>query len=81
MRVYVNEDNDQKMDIRVPTGLVLNQMTAGLAVKACQKNGVEISKNQMRTLVKVVKDYKKTHPEWKLMEAYSSDGGHIEIII
>lgn len=81
MRVYVKEDTGQKFDIRIPTGLALNRVTAGIAAKMCQKNGVEISKKQLQVLVKTLKDYKKHHPDWKLLEVDDADGEHVEIVL
>jgi len=81
MRVYVKEADGHKIDIKIPTGLVLNQLTVGIAAKACKKNGVEISNKQLLQLVKVAKDYKKGHPDWKLVEVESSDGEYVEIIL
>ncbi len=81
MRVYVKEDTGQKIDIRIPTGLALNRVTAGIVAKVMQKNGVEITKNQMKMLVKAVKDYKKHHPDWKLVEIQDADGEQVEIVL
>lgn len=81
MRVYIKEEGGHKMDIRIPTGLALNYVTAGIAAKVCQKNGVEITKSQMRVLVKTLKDYKKHHPDWKLAELQDGDGDCVEIKI
>lgn len=81
MRIYIKEDEGHKMDIRIPTGLALNHVTAGMAAKMCQKNGVEITKNQMRALVKALKAYKKHHPDWKLVELQDGDGDYVEIKI
>lgn len=81
MRVLLQENTRKKFVIRIPTGLALNRVTAGIAVKVCKKNGVEISKEQLMELIKVVKDYKKTHPDWKLVEMAGPDGEYVEIII
>ena len=79
MRVLVKESSGEKHDIRIPTGLALNRVTAGVAAKVCQKNGMEITKKQLQVLVKTLKDYKKHHPEWRLLEVDDADGEHVEI--
>lgn len=81
MRVFIKEDTGKKFNIRVPSGMILNSVTAGIAAKECQKNGMEISKNQMKVLIKTLKDYKKTHPDWKLVEVSSADGERVEIVL
>lgn len=81
MRVIVQEGTGESHDIRIPTGMALNRVTAGFVSGICKKNGVEISKKQLLELIKVVKDYKKTHPDWKLVEVDDADGEHVEIII
>lgn len=81
MRVLVKENSGEKHDIRIPTGLVLNRVTAGFVAKVCKKNGADISKEQLRVLIKALRDYKKHHPEWKLLEVEDSDGEHVEIVL
>ncbi len=81
MRVLVQGNTGEKVGIRIPTGLALNRVTAGIAVKACKKNGVDISKEQLVELINVVKDYKKNHPDWKLVEMAGPDGEYVEVII
>jgi len=81
MRVLVKENSGEKHDIRIPTGLALNRVTAGFVSKVCKKNGADISKEQLRVLIKALKDYKKRHPEWKLLEVDDADGEHVEIVL
>lgn len=81
MRILVKESSGEKHDIRIPTGLALNRVTAGFLSKVCQKNGADISKEQLRALIKVLKDYKKRHPDWKLLEVDDADGEQVEIIL
>jgi len=81
MRVFVKEESGQKVDIRIPTVVALNRITMGLASKACQKNGVDISKKQLVEFAKAIRGYKKHHKDWKLLEIVSADGEHVEIIL
>ena len=81
MRIIVNESGGENHDIGIPTGLALNHATLGFVSKLCQKNGVNISKKQLLVLLKALKDYKKTHPDWKLVEVDELDGEHVEIIL
>ena len=79
MRIYIKEEGGHKLDIRIPTGMALNRVTAGIAAGICKKNGMEITKSQLFVLIKAIKEYKKHHPEWKLVELQDGDGDFVEI--
>lgn len=81
MRVIVHESTGENHDIRIPTGLALNWVTVGVISGICKRNGVEISKELLLGLIKAAKDYKKTHPAWKLVEVDEPSGEHVEIIL
>ena len=81
MRVYIKESTGKQHDIKIPTGLALNRVTAGIISNACQKNGINISKKQILELMKAFKCFKKHHLSWKLLEVYDADGEHVEIIV
>lgn len=81
MRVIVQENTGEHHDIRIPTGVALNRVTVGVISGICKKNGVEISKEMLLELIKAVKDYKKTHADWKLVEVDEPSGEHVEIIL
>ena len=59
--------------------MAFNRLTAGAIARRCQKEGTNISKEQLRALIKEVKAYKKSHKSWKLVEIDSGDGVHMEI--
>lgn len=79
MRIYIKEESGKKWTFRIPIGLAFNRVTAGAIAKQCQKEGSDISKKQLRALIKEVKAYKKSHKSWKLVEIDSADGNHVEI--
>jgi len=81
MRVIVKEGTGENFNIKVPTGLVLNPVTAGFVSKACKDKGVDISRKQFLMLLKALRTYKRTHPEWKLLEIDDAGGEHIEVIL
>ena len=81
MKVIVKEGNGELHNIKVPTGLVFNRATVGFASKVCKEKGVDISGKQLLLLLKALRTYKKTHPDWKLIEVDEDGGDHIEIII
>lgn len=81
MKIIVDEGNGQKINLRVPTGLMANNIVASLAPQFLKKYGVELSKQQAKEFVKEIHRYKKTHPGWKLLEVQSSDGEYVEIVM
>ena len=81
MRIYITEESGKQRKFRFPLGLAFNWVTAGVIAKRGQKEGVTISKKQLRALIKEVKRYKKSHKTWKLIEIDSTDGVHVEITL
>ncbi len=79
MRIYIKEKSGKNWKFRLPLGLAFNRMTAGFIARRAQKEGTNISKKQLRALIKEVKAYKKSHKSWKLVEIDSGDGVHMEI--
>ena len=81
MRIYISDESGKKWKFGIPLGLAFNGVTAGFIAKKGQKEGTNISKKQMRALMKEVKNYKKDHEAWKLVEIDSADGVHVEITL
>ena len=81
MRIIVSESTGENHDITIPTGLALNRGTLGVVSGVCQKSGANISKKQLLVLLKALKEYKKTHLDWKLVEVDEPGGEHIEIVL
>ena len=79
MRIYIKEESRKIMNLRIPLGLAFNRVTAGFIARRCRKEGTNISKEQLRALIKEVKKYKKSHKSWKLVEVDSAEGVHVEI--
>lgn len=79
MKIIVEEKEGQDINLQLPTGLVLNGITAGVISRLCEKNGVQIPKEYMKELIKEVKKYKKEHPEWTLVEVCERNGDRVEI--
>lgn len=78
MRITVRS-GDFKLRIPIPTGLVLNDLTAGLVPKIMEQNGMTITTKQARKLIRAMKKYKRRHRDWTLVEVQSSRGDYVEI--
>ena len=78
MKIIV-KGTDHNIRMGLPTGLLLNRCFAGAASREAEKYGVKISPRQMRALFKVIKDYRRTHPDWVLAEVHSTDGEYVYV--
>ena len=76
MRIIAKGD-DCNIRLRIPTGLVFNRFTAAAIGKEAGKYGVKLSPRQVRILIKTLKEYRRTHPDWVLAEVHSADGGYV----
>ncbi len=82
MKILVMEQGEQKVNLHFPTGLILNPVTATLApVFMKQEDGMKYTGEQLRKAVQALKEYKKLHPEWVLVEVDSHSGEHVEIML
>ena len=81
MKLIIQGGSGEKHNINLPTGMVLNRVSAGIVCGILKKYDVKIQKKQLLELMKVAKNYKKSHPEWILLEVDDAGGEHIEIII
>ena len=83
MRIYVHDSDGTNINIRIPTGLFLNRLTAFILVKILHTlpgmPDVHLTGEQTYALIKVLKRYKWTHPGWKLVEVHSAEGDVVEI--
>lgn len=85
MRVYVNDNDGTNINIRIPTGLLLNRVTALVLSKVIEHlpgtESITLSKAQIYFLIKTLKKFKKSHPGWKLVEVHSAEGDVVEITL
>lgn len=86
MKIYVNDNEGTNIKIRIPTGLLLNRITALILSKVLTTapgipDNIRLSKQQIYFLLKTIKNYKKNHPSWKLIEVHSADGDIVEITL
>ena len=81
MRIIVKSDNHTDVNLAIPTNLIFNRVSILLLQQICKKQNVELplSKEQLIDFMKVVRKYKRHHPNWKLLEVESADGERVEI--
>lgn len=81
MHITVNERGGKNIHLHLPSGLVLNRLSASLLSVGLKTKNVNISGRQLRRLFRAVRSYKAAHPEWTLLEVYSHNGEVVEIIV
>lgn len=69
------------INLRFPTGLVLNRFTACFVPLALKDSEVTVTRAQAVRFIKELKRCKKQFPDWKLVEVQSADGEHIIITL
>ena len=79
MYICVNERNERSIRLRLPSGLILNRLSATIVSTALKEEKVNISAESLNILFREIKRYKATHPEWKLVEVYNNEGKTVEI--
>lgn len=75
MKITVNT----RTVFRFPTGLIANDLTAGFIRRKLKKEGIILTRKQTARLIKGLKEYKKTHPHWNLVEVDSQNGDTIKV--
>ena len=62
-----------------PTGLIANGLTTGIIRGQLKKEGIILTGKQTARLIKELKQYKETHPDWNLVEVDKSNGDTVKI--
>lgn len=79
MIVKVRSADGPNLFIPIPTGLLCNRLTAGIAVRAMAQNGVDLPPAQMAKLFRVIRECKRRHPDWVMVEVHSADGDEVYV--
>lgn len=80
MKISIKSD-DLKLTLRLPTGLILNRLTAGIVCRKLKKEGIYLTRKQTVLFIKELKKYKKKHRDWNLVEISENDTNSIVIKI
>ena len=72
MRIHIRADG-KKLNLIFPTALVFNRLTASFISKQTE-NPATITAARLTKLFRTVRQYKKTHPSFLLVEVQSADG-------
>jgi len=81
MHIVVKESGGKNINLRLPSRLALNGLSAALLSKALNNQNIVIAAKQLRILFRAIKKYKRKHPKWKLIEVHDHDGDSVEITL
>ncbi len=79
MKIVVLNPPSQDIRLTIPTGLVLNRLTAAIAPRCLKNSGVCITSKQAIAFVKELNRFRCAHPEWVLVEVQSADGEYVKV--
>lgn len=77
MKITINDSTV----FRFPTWLVVNRLTAGIIRGQLKKRGFRLTRKQTGSFIKELKQYKKRHPKWILVETTEKDGDSVTVKI
>lgn len=85
MRIII-KDSDTKLNIRLPSRLLLNGITAKLAPKIINKKievkggNSSVTSSQLKNLIREINKYRRRHRDWILVEVDEPSTGSKVII-
>jgi len=81
MQITVRGYGGKQIRLRLPSGLAMNRLSAGLFSASLRDKQIAVSGRQLSLLFSAARKYKKSHPEWKLVEVQARNGDSVEIIL
>ncbi|MBO5252358.1 MAG: hypothetical protein J6C51_00255 [Clostridia bacterium] len=79
MKIVVVNPPNKDIRLTIPTGLVLNRLTAAIAPCCLQNCGVNITGKQAAAFIRELNRFRRAHPEWVLVEVQSADGEYVKV--
>lgn len=64
-----------------PTILLVNRMAVGIIRRRLKKEGIVLNRKQTLLFIRKIKQYKKNHSEWNLIEVEAKNGDLIKVRI
>ena len=79
MIIKVRAKDGPNLTIPIPTSLLCNRLTAGFSAKMMEQNGMHATPEQMVRFFRAVRQYKRKHPDWVMVEVESSTGDYVYV--
>ncbi len=81
MRVQI-ESTETHLNLHLPTGLMCSRLLLkGCFSRICRTKQLPITASQAEVYLKFLRQYRKTHPDWVLVEIESADGERVRITV
>lgn len=81
MRVLLKGCGSHSLRLYIPVWLICNPLTARIALKVLQGQGICVTRDQIASFGKVLRTCRKHHRGLKLVEIHSADGDVVEITL
>lgn len=81
MRIVLKEPGGRGFTLRFPSCMIFNYAAAMIAPPFMRKHGVNITARQAFGLIRAVNSSRHANPGWKLLEAETQSGQHVEIVL
>ena len=81
MKIEIHSDEGRNFDLQLPTGLLVNPISAMFLPGVLEEKGIVASRAQALALVRAINRYRRSHPGWVLVEVESADGDHVKITV
>ena len=81
MKIEIFQENRKCITLALPSGIVLNRMTAPVIAKRFRRKEIPLTAEQLKHLFRAVHAYKKAHEEWVFLEAEFPNGSVVRMKI
>lgn len=81
MKIIERNGEGANIKFMFPTAVFINRFTASLVPRLMKAHGISITRRQAAILVKALRESKRRHRGWKLVEIRGDDDDYVEIRI
>lgn len=81
MKININPGERSKLNIRIPTVIALNPLTALFLCIKSRKNGTPVNYFKAVAFLRELRRYRREHPEWALVEITEDGKSILEVRI
>lgn len=79
MKITVQKQEKELFRLTLPTVLLLNHISAAAFQIKLKKMGINTNVMRMYGLLNIVKEYRRDHPKWVIVEARTAGGEFVKI--
>ena len=81
MKIQIKEAGGHKFCLPIPTDAVFGHITAAFLPRALKDEDISITRKQAYRLIRELRRYKKSHPDWVLVDIESTNGDTVKITV